>query len=220
MGYHVAVIPDGNRRWARENDVDRKEGHRQGVERVKDLLKIANNYSFEELTFWAMSIDNYEKRDEEEVEDLIELLTSFVNSLKQEDSVVREQNANFRLAGDRDKIDDGLMDSIEELEDLTEGNEGLKLNLALAYDGKWDIVKSAEEVDEASRESIEENLELPEVDILVAYGEGRCYLSNFMCWQLGYATIHFADKNFPELSEEDFDEALEMHENRRNMRGC
>jgi undecaprenyl diphosphate synthase len=139
--------------------------------------------------------------------------------LKEEDSVVREQNADFRFAGDRDKIDDGLMDSIEELEDLTEGNEGLKLNLALAYDGKWDIVKSAEEVDEASRESIEENLELPEVDILVAYGEGRCYLSNFMCWQLGYATIHFADKNFPELSEEDFDEALEMHEGRRNMRG-
>lgn len=221
MGYHIAIVPDGNRRYARSHDMNKREGHEQGLDRAKDLIRDLDDgeYDVDIISLWGLSRDNAQKRDKLELKYLNSMFRGFTD-LKDE---FIERGIDFRIVGDMDKIEDETQKQLKSMEQDVNG-DGLQLNLLLGYDGKYDIVQAARRsahsgcsIDE---DDIEDNLLIDELDIVVGYGADRAHISTFANWQLSYSTLVFPHKNFPAAELSDLEEAIETHRNRKNSRGA
>jgi len=214
---HIAIIMDGNGRWAKQRYQPRFMGHRAGVKTVEEIVKHCAELGVSVLSLFAFSSENW-KRPSKEVSLLMEL---FALSLKQQSKRLHKNNIRLLIIGDVSKFPASLQKQITQAEQLTEKNTGLTINIAANYGGHWDIahsvralaekVKSGElEPDDITEESISEGLStssLPEPDLFIRTG-GEQRVSNFMLWQLAYTEFYFTDTLWPDFDSDKLDQAI------------
>lgn len=221
---HIAVIMDGNGRWARKRFLPRVSGHKKGVEVVRDLVKYCAQLDIKFLTLFAFSSENW-RRPEEEVSFLMSL---FMEVLKREVDKLHENNIRLILIGDRSEFNAELVKKIEISEKLTEKNTGLTLTIAANYGGRWDILQAVNQMVHSSdkpRNYNEEDLMpylsmhyAPEPDLFIRTG-GEKRISNFLLWQLAYTELYFTDTLWPDFDKSCFDEAINSYQQRERRFG-
>lgn len=228
MPTHVAVIMDGNGRWANQRALPRYAGHSSGVKSVRATVEIAVKRGIKYLTLFAFSSENWQ-RPREEVGKLMGL---FLEALQREVDELHRNNVRLEFIGAREQLKQALIDKITAAEAQTSDNTGLHLIVAVAYGGRWDIVQAtrrlatqamAGEIDpaEIGDEEIAANLELagiPDPDLLIRTG-GEQRISNFLIWNLAYAELWFCDALWPDFGEQQFDEALNYFAKRQRRYG-
>jgi undecaprenyl diphosphate synthase len=221
---HVAVIMDGNGRWARERGEDRVFGHAHGVESVRAVVRAAGELGVEYLTLYAFSTENW-SRPKEEINALMELL---VNSLAGEVDELIAQGVRLRSVGALNSLPEACRDALRDVEARTADCTGLTLILALSYSGRWEIteavrsvVRSGMDVDDIDEDSLRQHMELPDVpdpELLIrTSGEQR--LSNFLLWQLAYSELHFTPVMWPDFREDHFRAAVHEFRGRERRFG-
>lgn len=229
MPKHIAIIMDGNRRWAKSRNLPVKLGHKQGAETLKKIVRHANKIGLEYITVYAFSTENW-KRSEEEVSALMSLLEKYLDDFAKEADT---ENIVIRVLGDLKPLSKSLQQSIEKTIKRTENNTGTIFNIALNYGGRNEIVTAVREIsqkvksgkieiDEISEELVSENLytkNIPDPDLLIRTS-GEIRLSGFLPWQLVYSEFLFLDKLWPDFSEEDLDEAIEVFSKRNRKFGA
>jgi undecaprenyl diphosphate synthase len=218
MPAHVAVIMDGNGRWARQRAMPRQAGHRAGVKTARRIVEACAKRGIRALTLFAFSSENW-RRPTREVGALMRL---FVEALDREVEELHANGVRLRFIGDRATLSATLQGRMQAAETRTEQNDRLVLVVALAYGGRWDIVQATRSI---ARDVAAGKLEpgtiddeavaarlalagLPEPDLLIRTG-GEHRISNFLLWNLAYAELYFTDRLWPEFSEQDLDAALE-----------
>lgn len=215
---HVAIIVDGNGRWAKERGMTRSEGHLAGFENLRDLSDYIFSKGTKILSLYVFSTENF-KRSKEEVSFLMNL---FVSKFKAEIKHFNEKNVKVVFSGRRENLPDAVIKAEEELSEATKNNTGGVVNFCLNYGGRAEIVDATKKIinDNVDPNMITEELfskylyqDLGDVDLLIrTSGEER--LSNFLPWQLSYAEFYFPDTYFPDFKEKDFDKALEIYSSR------
>jgi len=225
---HVAIIMDGNGRWAEHQGKPRHAGHRAGVKSVRTSVEYSVKQGIEVLTLFAFSSENWQ-RPEKEVSMLMEL---FMAALKNEVKKLDKNNVRLKIIGDRTAFSNKLQTQIQQAEDKTAGNTGLILQIAANYGGRWDITQSVRKIAEAvqkgqvdpgdiSEELISQSLafaDLPEVDLFIRTG-GDLRISNFILWQAAYAELYFTPVLWPEFNEEAYQQALDDFAGRQRRFG-
>jgi undecaprenyl diphosphate synthase len=225
---HVAIIMDGNGRWAKKRFLPRFAGHKAGVDSVKRSVEFCVNRGVRALTLFAFSSENW-KRPAQEVSLLMDL---FIGSLKAQIKILHKENIRLRVIGDISAFPEKLQAQILDGEALTRENTSLDLVIAANYGGRWDIVQSVRQVatrvlagecdvDDISESHIAENLmlsDLPPPDLFIRTG-GECRVSNFMLWQLAYAEMYFTDLLWPEFGVQEFEKALDSFSSRQRRFG-
>ena len=225
---HIAIIMDGNRRWAKEKGLDIKLGHKEGAENLKRIAKYANKIGIKYLTVYAFSTENW-KRAKEEVGALMLLLQKYVEEFLTDKNL---DNIKINIIGDISKLDVSLQKSIEKIVNKTKENTGLTLNIAFNYGGRDEIVKAVTKIakkvknNEILLENINEELVSnnlytagqPDPDLLIRPG-GEQRISNYLLWQLAYTEFLFIPKYWPDFSEKDLDDAIETFTQRNRKFG-
>ena len=225
---HVAVIMDGNGRWAKRRHLPRIAGHRAGVEAVRTVVQMSAAHGVEVLTLFAFSSENW-RRPEKEVSLLMEL---FFKALQREARRLNENNVRLRVIGDRSVFAPRLQDQIAKAEALTAGNKGLTLAVAANYGGRWDITQASRRIAQEVREgrlnpedvtadrleSYMELHDLPEPDLFVRTG-GEQRISNFLLWHLAYSELYFTDTLWPDFDRDSYAAALASFANRQRRFG-
>jgi undecaprenyl diphosphate synthase len=225
---HVAVIMDGNGRWAKKRSMPRHAGHRSGVKAVRETVEHAARRGVSVLTLFAFSSENW-RRPREEVGRLMKL---FLEALQREVDELHRNNVRLRFIGERQQLNTGLLEKIGAAEARTRNNSGLILNIAVAYGGRWDIVQAARKLaakvanSELSVADIDEDSlmaelalsGLPDPDLLIRTG-GEQRISNFLLWNLAYSELWFCDSLWPDFSSREFDEALAFYAQRQRRYG-
>ena len=225
---HVAVIMDGNGRWAKSRSLPRHAGHRSGVKSVRQTVELAANRGVSYLTLFAFSSENW-RRPAEEVSRLMGL---FLEALQREVDDLHRNNVRVTFIGARDQLQADLVKKIDLAEQKTKDNDGLRLTVAVAYGGRWDIVNAAKKVaariarDEISTDELDDEKfaaelalgDMPDPDLLIRTG-GEHRISNFLLWNLAYAELFFCDSLWPDFSEQNFDDALEFYASRQRRYG-
>ena len=206
---NIAIIMDGNGRWAKKNNLQIKEGHARGVSALKEIVKESVNQNIESLTVYAFSTENW-KRPKSEVKAINNLI---VNSINNELDELIEQNVKVRFFGDYSNFGKKTYERIKFAEDKSFSNKPkLRLNVALGYGGKMDIINIAREVSrlkikasDINDHTINELSQVPEssIDLLIRTG-GDTRISNFLLYQIAYSEIHFVRKLWPDYSKQDF----------------
>ncbi|GAJ75524.1 LOW QUALITY PROTEIN: undecaprenyl diphosphate synthase [Vibrio sp. JCM 18905] len=226
---HIAIIMDGNGRWAKSKGKPRVFGHKKGVNAVRKTVAAASKLGIKAMTLFAFSSENW-RRPEEEVGLLMEL---FITVLSSEVKKLHKNNLRLRVIGDTSRFSERLQKKIVEAENLTAGNTGWVINIAANYGGKWDITEAAKtlalkarngeiRVEDINEQLITEHLtmaDLPEVDLLIRTS-GECRISNFMLWQMAYAEMYFTPEYWPEFDEDSLVEAVTWFINRERRFGC
>jgi undecaprenyl diphosphate synthase len=210
---HVAIVMDGNRRWARQRGLPEAEGHAAGVEAIRPILRHAVVRGIEVLSIYAFSRENW-SRSESEVHTLFALLDA---AIRDETPELIRQGVRVRLSGRLDELPDAIRTSIGEALEATHGGERLTLNVALNYSGRSEISDAVRrciedglapaEVDEAAIAARLYTADLPDPDLLIRTG-GDQRISNFLVWQAAYAEFYFCDTLWPDFGPDDLDEAL------------
>jgi undecaprenyl diphosphate synthase len=219
---HLAIIMDGNRRWAKDRGLPSFEGHRAGYDKVKDVVKWCQETDIKILTVFAFSTENWQ-RAKSEVDFLMEIFHFFFTREIQE---VHKNNIRVKVIGHKESLSPALQKAIQESEELTKNNTSLILNLAISYGGHQeladamnDILKNPPEI--ITKETIAEHLYttgLPDPDMIVrTSGESR--LSGFLTWQSAYSELHFIDKHWPDFSKQDLEDTLTEFANRQRRFG-
>lgn len=222
---HVAVIMDGNGRWARKRFLPRIAGHKRGVETVRDLVKKCIEIKVEYLTLFAFSSENW-RRPPEEVSFLMGL---FMEALKREVSKLHQNNIKLIMIGDRSRFDAGLIEKIESSEQLTANNTGLVLTIAANYGGRWDVLQAVNKLHRAepalagnyNEDHLTPYLSMsyaPEPDLFIRTG-GEKRISNFLLWQLAYTELYFTDTLWPDFNEAAFNSAIQSYQQRERRFG-
>ena len=225
---HIAIIMDGNRRWAKSHGLNVKLGHKEGAETLKKITRHANKIGIEFLTVFAFSTENW-KRSEEEVGALMMLFKNYLNDLV---SAVDTENIRVKIFGHIENLTDNLQENIEKAIEKTKENTGLTLCIAFNYGGRDEITKVVREIAEdvsskkinindINEELIQNYLytkEEPDPDLLIRTS-GEIRLSNFLPWQLVYSEFVFVDKYWPDFSENDLEEAINTYEKRNRKFG-
>ncbi|MDA0237554.1 MAG: polyprenyl diphosphate synthase [Proteobacteria bacterium] len=220
---HVAIIMDGNGRWAKNRFLPRAMGHRSGLKSVRSSVEFCHQNNIPFLTLFAFSSENW-RRPANEVSFLISL---FQNTLEEEVAELHENNVRFKVIGDRSKFSLQLQDMFSASEKLTEANSGLTLTIAANYGGRWDILtairKAIEEgVDGGiSEEVLSRYMQLnfaPEPDLLIRTG-GEVRISNFLIWDLAYTELYFTDVLWPDFDTEEFKKAIRYYSGRERRFG-
>jgi len=220
---HVAVIMDGNGRWARKRLLPRVAGHKRGVEVVRDLVKQCASLNIKYLTLFAFSSENW-RRPEEEVSFLMGL---FMEVLKKEVLKLHENNIRLILIGDREAFSAELRAQIETSEKMTENNTGLTLTIAANYGGRWDVMQATNQmVADSGKHTFDEgDLEpylsmhyAPDPDLFIRTG-GEKRISNFLLWQLAYTELYFTDILWPDFDQSCFDAAIHSYQQRERRFG-
>jgi undecaprenyl diphosphate synthase len=225
MPQHIAVIMDGNGRWARKRFLPRVAGHKRGMDAVLELVKACVDHNIAYLTLFAFSSENW-RRPADEVSFLMSL---FIQGLKREVAKLHENNIKLVLIGDRTRFNAELIDQIELSERLTANNTGLTLSIAANYGGRWDILQAVNKmhmampshVGEYDEEHLASHLAMhyaPEPDLFIRTG-GEKRISNFMLWQLAYTELYFTDTLWPDFDESAFNLALASYQNRERRFG-
>jgi len=221
---HVAIIMDGNGRWAKTRGKKRVFGHKVGVERAREMVECCARLGIEALTLFAFSSENW-RRPAEEVSFLMEL---FVNALAREVKQLHKNNVRLRFLGDTGAFNEKLQNSIAQAEQKTQYNTGLKLNIAANYGGRWDILNACKKwaqhggdsdtLNEAIFESYLSTAGLPPLDLMIRTG-GEFRISNFLIWQAAYAELYFSPKLWPDFDQSALYEALEDYAGRQRRFG-
>ena len=228
MPKHVAIIMDGNGRWATKRLLPRVSGHKAAVNSLNDIIEFAAENKIEALTLFAFGMENW-KRPEFEVSTL---MTLFSSTLNKELENLQKNNIRFRVIGDKSRLNPKLREKIEDAELKTSTNTGINLNIAISYSGRWDLVEACKkianqiklneiEIDDISEDLISNTLslgDLPAVDLLIRTS-GEFRISNFMLWQLAYAELYFTEVLWPDFKQEDFAKALEFYKTRERRFG-
>lgn len=226
---HVAIIMDGNGRWAAAKGLPRVAGHRQGAEAVRRVVQASAEFSIPYLTLFGFSSENW-KRPIQEVDDLMGLLRRYLRS---EISELHEAGVKLQVIGDRNRLSGDLVRLIADAETRTAGNGGLCLTVALSYGGRQEIVEAArtlaravaegrlavEEIDEERFAGALQTKDLPPPDLLIrTSGEQR--ISNFLLWQLAYAELVFTDRLWPDFDKSDLAAAIAEFQRRERRYGA
>jgi undecaprenyl diphosphate synthase len=222
---HIAVIMDGNGRWARKRLLPRVAGHKRGVEVVRDLVKQCAQLDIKYLTLFAFSSENW-RRPEDEVSFLMGL---FMEVLNREVVKLDENNIRLVLIGDRSGFSADLIKQIEASEKLTENNSGLTLTIAANYGGRWDILQATNRMVQANQDKTtiftEDALDpylsmhyASEPDLFIRTG-GEKRISNFLLWQLAYTELYFTDTLWPDFDKACFDHAIQSYQQRERRFG-
>ena len=225
---HIAIIMDGNGRWALQRHKPRFTGHKAGVESVRSVVESCAKLGIKALTLFAFSSENWQ-RPKKEVETLMEL---FVTALEREGKKLHQNNVRLRFIGDRTAFKPKLQQRILEVESLTANNSGLNLNIAANYGGKWDITQAVQRlatevrdgklgVDDITVESIQAYIclhDLPEPDLFIRTG-GEHRISNFLIWQLAYTELYFTSVLWPDFDQAALIEALQSYAGRQRRFG-
>ena len=225
---HIAIIMDGNRRWAKQRKLDVRLGHKKGAETIEMIAKYCNKIGVKYLTVYAFSTENW-KRTKEEVGALMLLLQNYLDIFaKTADS----ENIRIKMLGNREGLSEGLLNKIDNTIEMTKNNTGLTFNIAFNYGGRDEIVRAVKKISEMAKngeidiEAINENLisenlytaNQPDPDLLIRTS-GELRLSNFLPWQLVYSEFYFVDKYWPDFDEKDLDEAIEEYRKRNRKFG-
>ncbi|OKY26384.1 di-trans,poly-cis-decaprenylcistransferase [Thalassotalea sp. PP2-459] len=225
---HVAIIMDGNGRWAQQRGKSRVVGHKNGVESVRAVVSTARKQGVKALTLFAFSSENW-RRPEQEVGVLMDL---FMLVLTREVKKLHKNNIRFQVIGDTSKFSSSLQEKITAAEKLTHKNDAMVLSVAANYGGRWDITQAAQklaievqqgnidvqDITEASIDQYTSLADLPELDLLIRTG-GDYRISNFLLWQAAYAEFYFTDILWPDFQEQAFCEALASFSGRERRFG-
>jgi len=226
---HVAIIMDGNRRWAKSKNLPVKLGHKQGAETLKKIVRHANNTGLKYITVYAFSTENW-KRSEEEVSALMSLLEAYLADFTES---ADDENIVIKVLGDMTPLSDSLRKSIASAVDRTKNNTGTIFSIALNYGGRDEIVHAVKDisrkvldkeldVDDITEDTISENLYtkgMPDPDLLIRTS-GEIRLSGFLPWQSVYSEFLFVDKLWPDFTEKDLDDAIEVYYKRNRKFGA
>ncbi|RQD67788.1 MAG: isoprenyl transferase [Tindallia sp. MSAO_Bac2] len=225
---HIAVIMDGNGRWAKQRNLPRSAGHRKGVEALRDVVKKASDLSVEVLTVFAFSTENW-KRPTEEVGFLMNLLREYI---RKELDELHQNNVKIVTIGNLSTLQPGLQEDISAAIKKTKQNSGLIFNIALNYGGKDEIARAVtkmlkeENIEDLStvdkiQKAMEKYLDtygLPEPDLLIRTS-GEMRISNFLIWQLAYAEFYFTDTLWPDFNGQELVKAIDQYNNRSRRFG-
>lgn len=225
---HVAVIMDGNGRWAKTKGHERTFGHLEGADSVDKVTEAASAIGLKYLTLYAFSTENW-NRPKHEVEFLMEL---FVDTLKKKAEKMARNNVRLKVIGDIDRFSERVRSKLDETMRLTENNDGLTLILAISYSSRWEIMKAVNdiasevkngilspgEIDEATFASHLATKGVPDPELLIRTS-GELRLSNFLLWQLSYSELYFTEKFWPDFKEKEFVEAIADYQKRERRFG-
>ena len=225
---HVAIIMDGNGRWARQQSLSRLEGHKRGSEVARDIVTTASRIGVANLTLYAFSSENW-RRDPHEVSGLMALLKHY---LEDEAEELHKEGVRLKVIGERDLLPNTILDLVNTVEELTKSNKKITLQMAISYGSRAEIIHAVREIAEKARDrrldpsSITEQIfaqhlytaGIPDPDLLIrTSGEQR--ISNYLLWQLAYTELIFVDKFWPEFTPEDFMNALLTYQTRERRFG-
>ena len=225
---HIAIILDGNRRWAKQRGLPTLEGHTKGADNLERIATYCNKIGVKYLTVYCFSTENW-KRAEEEVNYLMKLLAQYVNNFEKK---FANSNARIKLVGDIKRLPDYLQESIQKIEEKTKNNTGITLNLCINYGGREEVVNAvkglAKEVKEQkiSIEDIDEDCVskhlrtggIQDPDLMIRPG-GELRLSGFLLWQVSYSELYFTEVLWPDFNEEELDKAIEEFNRRKRNFG-
>ncbi len=226
---HIAIIMDGNRRWAKQRGKIASFGHKEGAKTLEKIVRYANKIGIENITVYAFSTENW-KRSEEEVGALMMLFQSYLDDYaKRADS----ENIKVKIIGNTKALSEKMQSSIKKCMERTENNTGITFNIALNYGGRDELIHAIKQVaqdvkdEKISIEDITENVisenlytaGQPDPDLLIRTS-GELRLSNFLPWQLVYSEFLFVDKNWPDFEEKDLDEAIIEYQRRTRKFGA
>lgn len=221
---HIAIIMDGNRRWAKNRFMPAALGHAAGAKRVREIVKTCAQMGIPYLSLFAFSTENW-KRPQEEVSSLMSLFMSY---LQKEVDSMNDNGVRLRVAGDRTRFAPALQDMIAQAETKTAHNTAITLIVCANYGGRWDMLQAASAWQQAHPEQTLSSMteadlakhlstgDAPEVDLLIRTG-GESRVSNFMLWQAAYAELYFANDLWPDFTDKRFKDAVEwfIHRDRR-----
>jgi undecaprenyl diphosphate synthase len=226
---HVAIIMDGNGRWAQAKNCQRVYGHKKGVDAIHGLHQFCTRLGIQSLTLFAFSSENW-RRPEDEVNTLMEL---FLFVLGKEVKKLHKNNVKLTIIGDLSRFSESLRNKVDAAHELTRNNTGLQLNVAANYGGRWDITNAATTLakkvaaGEMAAEDITEELmaeqmsmaDQGELDLMIRTG-GDLRISNFLLWQAAYAELYFTDTLWPDFNEAAFADAIACYVARERRFGC
>ena len=229
MPRHIAIIMDGNRRWAKSHNLPVKFGHKEGAKTLEKMVRYANKIGLAYLTVYAFSTENW-KRAEEEVGALMLLLQNYLDDFSKKADT---ENIKIVILGDVSQLSSAMQKSIANAVERTKDNTGVQFNIAFNYGGRNEILKAVREIaqevkeDKIEVETITEDTiashlytaHMPDPDLLIRTS-GELRTSNFLPWQLVYSEFIFLDKHWPDFSEDDLDKAIEVYEKRNRKFGA
>lgn len=220
---HIAIIMDGNGRWAKKRFLPRNMGHTQGSKRVEEICRAAYDLGVKYLTIYAFSTENW-TRPKEEIDTLMKILRNY---LKESIKKATDNNMRVRVIGDRDKLDKDIQKSIERLEEVSKNNTGLNFQIALNYGSRDEMIRamrkmmtdvkegkvSIEQIEETLFEQYLDTKDIPDPDFLIrTSGEER--MSNFLLWQCAYAEFYFPEVLWPDFDKNELIKAVTQYTNR------
>ncbi|SHJ67768.1 Undecaprenyl pyrophosphate synthetase [Caminicella sporogenes DSM 14501] len=225
---HIAIIMDGNGRWARSKNLPRVAGHKAGVEALRDIIKTSSNLGIKYLTLYAFSTENW-KRPREEINALMELLVIY---LRREAKELHKNNVVINVLGDISKLPETAISEINKATALTSNNTGLVVNIALNYGGRHEILRAVknickdvvnnkidfDKIDEAVFSNYLYTKNIPDPDLIIRTS-GEIRLSNFLLWQAAYSEFWFTDVYWPDFSSKHFIEAIIDYQSRKRRFG-
>ncbi|MDR3243200.1 MAG: isoprenyl transferase [Elusimicrobiota bacterium] len=220
---HIAIIMDGNGRWAKKRFLPRVFGHIQGTKTVKDIVRASDEFGVEVLTLYAFSTENW-KRPSEEINSLFGILSDF---LKKEFKELVEKKVKLRILGDLSKFPQRIQKEIKEVLENTKDNNGLQLNIALNYGARQELLRAFKNlidkgVKEPSENDISDNLytaRQPDPDLVIRTS-GEMRVSNFLLWQIAYSEIYITDKLWPDFNKDDLQKAIADFQKRQRRFGA
>ncbi len=229
MPRHIAIIMDGNRRWARQKGLDIKQGHKEGAKTLEKIVRYANKIGLEYITVYAFSTENW-KRTQDEVGALMLLLQNYLDDYSKRADT---ENIKVKVLGDITALSNGMQKSIQKCMERTKDNTGVTFNIALNYGGRDEIVKAVRKIaqdvkdgnlkiEDINEETISNSLYTagqPDPDLLIRTS-GEIRTSNFLPWQIVYSEFVFIEKNWPDFTEKDLDEAIEIYKKRNRKFGA
>jgi undecaprenyl diphosphate synthase len=225
---HIAVIMDGNGRWAKNRGLPRVSGHQRGIETVREAVEVCANLNVEHLTLYTFSKENW-KRPKDEVSTLMRLI---VKSLQNETDELHKNNIKLRAIGNIQSLPEIVQKELHQAMDKTKDNDRMALNLALSYSGRWDLVEAVKKIaelyknDSVNKEAIDEELvsqnlvtsDIPDPDLMIRSG-GELRVSNFLLWQIAYSEIYVTKVLWPDFNSETLFEAIRDFQNRERRFG-
>ncbi len=225
---HVAIIMDGNGRWAKSKGLDRIFGHQEGVDSVDKVMEAATDLGVKYITLYAFSTENW-NRPEAEVNALMDILSA---ALRKYIEKISKNNVRLRVIGDKSRLSEVTLKNLTEAEQITAGNTGLTMLIAISYSSRWEMVEAVKQIASEAKsgtlniEDIDETLfsnhlttaGVPDPDLLVRTS-GELRISNFLMWQLSYSELYFTSTPWPEFKKEQFFEAIVDYQKRERRFG-
>lgn len=218
---HIAIIMDGNGRWAKKKGLPRTFGHKEGAVALRKIITHAAKIGVKYLTVYAFSTENW-KRSQEEVSALMFL---FKNYIKNEEKNIMENNIRFMVSGRRENVSKSLLEAIDNLQEKSKNNSGLTFNIAFNYGGRAEILDAVNRILKSGRTEITEEEfskylynNIPDPELLIRTS-GELRISNFLLWQIAYSEIYITDTLWPDFDEKELDKAIESYNKRERRFG-